>query len=528
MARLHHLLSRALASNHLLRPSPPPFSARPTLPLHSQPPPPPPPPHPHGRSPPHFLAAASRHYASSMSRPRRRGSAQPMYPRRRRARRKGPAELSVQIGIEEALPDDPLILSIAETLRTDAGKAMKLAFHNLGNSEYKTRDPCISNVDEYDSVEVSLLLCDDDFIRKLNKEWRDEDHATDVLSMSQHIPGLQIPVLQLGDLVISVDTARRQAEERGHTLLDEIRILMVHGLLHLLGFDHELSKEAEEEMEQEEEQILNTLEWIGKGLIRSAYHFSTDMDHSENSDEANRDIEKRSLREGHQPKLTHIVCDIDGHLHSESIESLREAVSQGVTVIMLTGKTRASTIATFKLLNMEGRGDFISENSPGVFLQGSLVYGEHGQLIYRANLDVDICKEACLYSLKHKIPLVAYCEEQCLTLFEHPSVDLLHTVHHETKVKVMPSVEDLLEYSSIQKLLFLGNTDEDFSVLTQHWSELTEGKACVIKEQPNAIEIVPLNSSKGGGIMVLLDHLGLTEDSDLEAVGDYTRWLSNK
>ncbi|EMS48723.1 putative rRNA maturation factor [Triticum urartu] len=386
--------------------------------------------------------------------------------------------------------------SIAETLRTDVGKAMKLAFHNLGNSEYKTRDPCISNVDEYDSVEVSLLLCDDDFIRKLNKEWRGEDRATDVLSMSQHIPGLQIPVLQLGDLVISVETARRQAEERGHTLLDEIRILMnwinidntpgnskmeVHGLLHLLGFDHELSKEAEEEMEQEEEKILNTLEWIGKGLIRSAYHFSTDMGHSENS---------------------------DGHLRSESIESLREAVSRGVTVIMLTGKTRASTIATFKLLNMEGRGDFISENSAGVFLQGSLVYGEHGQLIYRANLDVDICKEvviytftACLYSLKHKIPLVAYCEEQCLTLFEHPSVNLLHTVHHETKVKVMPSVEDLLEYSSIQKLLFLGNKNEDFSVLTQHWSELTEGKACVIKEQPNAIEIVPLNASKGGDVL---------------------------
>jgi hypothetical protein len=122
----------------------------------------------------------------------------------------------------------------------------------------------------------------------------------------------------------------------------------VHGLLHLLGFDHELGKEAEEEMEKEEEQILSTLEWKGKGLIRSAYHFSTDMDHSENSDgrlplhvyyvflflskglpsvsyhwstsellyvEANRDVEKMSLREGHhQPKLTHIVCDIDGEL----------------------------------------------------------------------------------------------------------------------------------------------------------------------------------------------------------------------
>lgn len=67
-------------------------------------------------------------------------------------------------------------------------------------------------------------------------------------------------------------------------------------------------------------------------------------------------------------------------------------------------------------------------------------------------------------------------------------------------------------YLHLQKLLFLGNKNEDFSVLTQHWSELTEGKACVIKEQPNAIEIVPLNASKGGGIRALLDHLGLTED----------------
>lgn len=450
-----------------------------------------------------------------------------MLARRRRARRKGPGELSVQIGIEEALPDDPLILSIAETLRTDVGKAMKLAFDNLENSGYKTRDTCIRNVDKYDSVEVSLLLCDDGFIRKLNKEWRGEDHATDVLSMSQHIPGLDIPILQLGDIVISVETARRQAEERGHALLDEMRILTVHGLLHLLGFDHELGKEAEEEMEKEEEQILNTLEWKGKGLIRSAYHFSNNMDHSENSDEANRDTKKMSLREGHQPKLTHIVCDIDGtlvdcegHLHAESMESFREAISRGVTVIMVTGKTRASTIATFKLLNMEGKDQFISENSPGVFLQGSLVYGGHGQLIYRANLDVDICKEACFFSLKHKLPLVAYCEEQCLTLFEHPSVDLLHTLHHETKVKVMSSVEDLLEYSSIQKLLFLANAEEDLSVLTQHWLELTEGKACVVKAQPNVLGIVPLNASKDGGIRVLLDHLGITEDSDLEAVGD--------
>jgi ssRNA-specific RNase YbeY (16S rRNA maturation enzyme) len=87
--------------------------------------------------------------------------------------------------------------------------------------------------------------------------------------------------LQLGDIVISIDTAQRQAEERGHTLHDEIRILMVHGLLHLLGFDHELSKVAEEEMESGEEHILNSLDWKGKGLIKSAYDSIHDMDHSQ-------------------------------------------------------------------------------------------------------------------------------------------------------------------------------------------------------------------------------------------------------
>ncbi|KAG8070246.1 hypothetical protein GUJ93_ZPchr0006g45747 [Zizania palustris] len=202
MARLHHLLSRALASHHLHLPSPPapsllgpallPLSSRATPPLHS----PPRPPRHGGSGTLPSLAAASRHYASSASGRRRR--APPMLLRRRRARRparKGPGLLNVQIGIEEALPDDPTILSIAEALQTDVGKAMKVAFARLESSEYNPRDKCISNVNKYDSVEVSLLLCDDDFIRNLNKEWRDEDHATDVLSMSQHIPGLDIPIV---------------------------------------------------------------------------------------------------------------------------------------------------------------------------------------------------------------------------------------------------------------------------------------------------------------------------------------------
>ena len=65
---------------------------------------------------------------------------------------------------------------------------------------------------------------------------------------------------------------------------NQLNIHQVHGLLHLLGFDHELGKEAEEEMESEEEQILNTLEWKRKRVSRSAYHFCIDMLHSDNFD----------------------------------------------------------------------------------------------------------------------------------------------------------------------------------------------------------------------------------------------------
>ncbi|GAB2238803.1 hypothetical protein Droror1_Dr00024716 [Drosera rotundifolia] len=157
-------------------------------------------------------------------------------------------------------------------LRLNAPLAMKLAFDSLKHSDYKTRDSAISDIGGFEHVELSILLCNDLFIRKLNKEWRDEDHATDVLSVSNHIPGLSLPILMVGDIVISVETAARQAEERGHNLLDETRILLI-------------SKEAEAEMEKEEELLLKSLDWKGKGLIKSAHHTEdTGSFHTENHD----------------------------------------------------------------------------------------------------------------------------------------------------------------------------------------------------------------------------------------------------
>jgi probable rRNA maturation factor len=84
--------------------------------------------------------------------------------------------------------------------------------------------------------EVEVLLTSDRAIRRLNRDFRGKDKATDVLSFPA--PS-EISGLHAGDLAISLETANRQAETYGHTLRDEVRVLLLHGLLHLSGADHE-------------------------------------------------------------------------------------------------------------------------------------------------------------------------------------------------------------------------------------------------------------------------------------------------
>ncbi|KDP34180.1 hypothetical protein JCGZ_07751 [Jatropha curcas] len=444
---------------------------------------------------------------------------------RRRAARKSETELelNVSICIEEELPDDPEILSIAELLRLNVPMAMKLAFDGLKDSAYKTRDTAISDVGGFQSVELSVLLCNDEFICKLNKEWRDEDHATDVLSMSQHVPQLELPVLMLGDIVISVETAARQAEERGHSLVDEIRILLVHGLLHLLGFDHEISEEAEAEMEKEEELLLKSLGWKGKGLIQSAYDAETNVNlQKENLD----DRKKEGSLRFYKPKFRYIFCDMDGTLlNSQSqisltnAKALKEALSRGVKVVIATGKARPAAISILKMVDLGGKDGVLSEFSPGVFLQGLLVYGRQGREIFRSNLDLSVCREACFYSWEHKVPLIAFSNDRCLTLFDHPLVESLHTIYHEPKAEIMPSVEDLLATAEIQKLLFLDTAEGVATSLRPYWSEATGDRANVIQAIPDMVEIVPRGTSKGSGVQMLLDHLGVTA-KEIMAIGD--------
>ncbi len=95
---------------------------------------------------------------------------------------------------------------------------------------------------------VSVTLCGNVLIKKLNKQYRNKDKATDVLSFEQFDDNL------LGDIFISLPTARANCRYFGTELMEETVLLTVHGLLHLLGHDHHSAKE--EALMQEKEQVL--------------------------------------------------------------------------------------------------------------------------------------------------------------------------------------------------------------------------------------------------------------------------------
>lgn len=112
--------------------------------------------------------------------------------------------------------------------------------------------------------EVSVLLTDDAGIQELNRAYRGQDRPTDVLSFSQR-EGDPMPGEEnlLGDIVVSIERAREQADRFGHSQEREVGFLAVHGLLHLLGYDHE-EPDEEAVMMQLAEDILSQV-----GLTRS-------------------------------------------------------------------------------------------------------------------------------------------------------------------------------------------------------------------------------------------------------------------
>ena len=155
-----------------------------------------------------------------------------------------PGAARVDVGVAEHLP------ALADGDRAALVRFAQAALGALGHS----------------SAELSVLLCDDRFIRELNLRFRGIDAPTDVLSFEQDGRTFGHGQILLGDVVISLDTARRQARRRSVPESAELRELLLHGILHLLGRDHGDGDVTDEPMLQEQRRLLECLSsasWTG-------------------------------------------------------------------------------------------------------------------------------------------------------------------------------------------------------------------------------------------------------------------------
>jgi probable rRNA maturation factor len=129
---------------------------------------------------------------------------------------------------------------------------------------------------QLENREVSFLLTDDKRIHQLNKVYRGKDRPTDVLAFAMQEGELaELAGAVLGDVIVSVPTARKQADERSVAVVDEVTMLLAHGLLHLLGWDHE-TPAKDRRMRAETERLCraagapNTPELAGSVTSRAA------------------------------------------------------------------------------------------------------------------------------------------------------------------------------------------------------------------------------------------------------------------
>ena len=140
----------------------------------------------------------------------------------------------------------------------------KFKIYNLTDENVKKYEKDIKKVLQYtlkcENVKkavFNVILVDNKYIRKINKEYRNIDKETDVISFAlEDYKDVNTSIRVLGDIYISLEKAKSQALEYGHSLKRELAFLAVHGLLHLLGYNHE-NKEEEKIMFGKQEMVLN-------------------------------------------------------------------------------------------------------------------------------------------------------------------------------------------------------------------------------------------------------------------------------
>lgn len=419
-------------------------------------------------------------------------------------------------------------------------------------------------------AELSLVFCDDTYITKLNKEWRGKDGPTDVLSFEMtededtSIADDAFPVTILGDVILSLDTAQRQAAERGHSLLDECRILLLHGVLHLFGYDHELGEEAYNEMQDAEATVMNRLGWKGSGLMDmvgtgnrsgdddddnnggcgggggegTCLHSSSSSSFSSSSSSTSSSSSSSSIKTASSPHIIIaskyksdiklLALDMDGTLLNSqskllpsSVTAIKSAIIKGVRVFIATGKARPAAVAALEPSGLTGKGMVVDSHGPGVFLQGLLCYGlNDGKVVAGAHLPAEVVESAFAFSRLHNLPLCGFLGEELVTMRMTPELEELHTRYYEPLPRIIPSLEAILKGPSVRKLLFMTTPDVVQSLVRPHWeAALAEGPAAPMQAVDSMLEIVPRGWNKWRALTALLAAADLPR-SVLAAVGD--------
>lgn len=133
------------------------------------------------------------------------------------------------------MPDGGLIITVREKKWRDALPKYRLLSKRAAGS-----------VLDLKRTEVSLVLANDDFVHQLNKQYRGKDKPTNVLSFPSPAEYQEMDIWLAGDIVVSLETLEREALEQGKSLEAHFTHLLIHGCLHLKGYDHILDEEAEE------------------------------------------------------------------------------------------------------------------------------------------------------------------------------------------------------------------------------------------------------------------------------------------
>ena len=130
--------------------------------------------------------------------------------------------------------------------------------------DYKYLEKIINRTLEMENVKdstFSIVFIDDEYMHELNLKYRGIDRTTDVLSFAfEDNNKICYNIRQLGEIFVSIPKMRLQAKEYGHSEKRELAFLIVHGILHLLGYDHTLGLKEEKEMFEKQEWVLNEFE----------------------------------------------------------------------------------------------------------------------------------------------------------------------------------------------------------------------------------------------------------------------------